>query len=115
MGKINSKQKGKSGELEWVHFLKDRGVDARRGVQYSGEIGSPDVISDFEGFHFEVKRTERLALYKALFQAIEDCGTKTPVVAHRQNRKDWVVVLRADDFVELLKKHGYHKKGGVVV
>ena len=33
---LNSKQKGKAGELELAHILKDYGYDTRRGQQYCG-------------------------------------------------------------------------------
>ena len=100
MAKINSKQKGKRGELEFVNYLKSQGIEARRGQQYSGTPDSPDVVSDLRGFHFEVKRTERFNIYKAMEQAENDCGCKVPVVVHRQNSKDWLIVMNADDWLD---------------
>ena len=32
MGKINSKRKGKRGELEWARFCRDQGYDVRRAA-----------------------------------------------------------------------------------
>lgn len=106
MKKINSKQKGKRGELEFVQFLRARGFEARRGVQYKGGEGSPDVISSLDKwFHIEVKRTERLGLYKALKQACDDAiGVQIPLVAHRANGKDWVIVLSAENFIHIIKQ-----------
>ena len=105
MGKINSKVKGKVGESEFSHYLQSKGFTARRGVQYSGGTDSPDVICEELGmFHLEIKRTEKLQVYKAIEQAIHDCPKgKYRVVAHRQSRKDWLVILRADDFMEIIK------------
>lgn len=95
---VNGKQKGKSGELEFCHFLRDTfGVSARRGQQFSGGSDSPDVIHDIAGIHFEVKRTERLKLYDAVDQAMADCAGSIPVVAHRRNRGDWLCILRCED------------------
>lgn len=99
----NSKQKGKRGELEFVHFLKKHGIDARRGQQYKGTSDSPDIISDLKHIHWEVKRTEKLQLYKYLKQATDDAGMyEIPVVAYRKNKEDWICILSAKDFLELL-------------
>ena len=98
----NSRAKGQRGELELAAELQRLfGVNARRGQQYSGGADSPDVITDFDGVHFEVKRTERLSLYPAMQQAVNDAGKKIPVVCHRQNREEWLVVVRLTDLPKL--------------
>jgi Holliday junction resolvase len=97
---MNSRTKGKRGELEWVHVLRDMfGISARRGQQYSGSPDSPDVVGGFRGTHCEVKRVERLNIDSAIGQAVSDCGEDIPYVAHRRNRKDWLVTIRASDLV----------------
>jgi len=103
---INSKQKGKAGELEAVRVLKEHGFsDARRGQQFKGTPDSPDIICPSLGaFHFEVKRTERLNLYDAIGQAEKDAGDSTPVVMHRKNNHKWVAILHFDDFVDIVKE-----------
>lgn len=101
----NSKQKGKRGELEFVNFLKSHGVDARRGQQYKGTSDSPDVVSNLNFIHWEVKRTETLQLYKYLDKAISECGDKMPVIAYRRNKEDWVCILCADDLIHILKRY----------
>lgn len=102
---MNSKQKGKRGELEFSKFLQSLGVEARRGVQYSGTSDSPDVVSSLP-VHWEVKRTEAFRLYPALRQAIRDASTSesVPVVAYRANKEDWVCVLRAEDLVGIIQR-----------
>lgn len=100
---INSRQKGAAGERELSHYLDEYGIQARRGQQYSGSKESPDVVSDLEGIHIECKRVEAGNPYGWLRQAIRDSGTKIPVVFHRRNREDWIVVLRASDFLKLAK------------
>lgn len=98
---MNSRQKGKRGELELSRFLRDRGYDARRGAQYKGGTDSPDVVG-LSGVHIECKRTERLELYDALDQSRRDAGDgEIPVVMHRRNNCDWVCILRLDDFLRL--------------
>lgn len=100
----NSKQKGARGEREFAKFLKERGFEARRGQQYSGSPDSPDVVCEaLRDIHIEVKRVEALRLYEALEQAKSDASkTQTPVVFHRKNNKQWVAILDADAFLQLL-------------
>lgn len=112
----NSNRKGKDGEREFAAALKEAGFDARRGQQYQGGPDSPDVISAaLEQFHFEVKRTEALRIHEAMKQAVEESKTErfpggekdlefaTPVVAHRRNRGGWLVIMRLEDWVELVR------------
>jgi len=99
---MNSRNKGKRGELEFAHWLTDRGYKSRRGQQHKGTPDSPDVITDLEGVHFEVKRVERLELHKALQQAIDEKGEgEMPVVAYRRNRSEWIAILRMEDLIDL--------------
>jgi Holliday junction resolvase len=106
---INSRTKGKVGELEFAKLLQFHGFDGRRGQQFSGGKDSPDVVSDtLADFHFEVKRKEAGNLYSWMAQAKADAFIdKIPVVMHRRNREEWVAILSADIFLELLHKAGY--------
>lgn len=101
---VNSKQKGKRGELELVRKLKELGYDVRRSVQYNGkaEEGQADLLG-LPGIHIECKRTERLSLYEALEQAKRDSAGsgEIPVVFHRKNDCEWVTILRLDDFMRI--------------
>jgi len=126
-----SREKGAYGERELARELSRLlGVEARRGCQYQGgpgryerrrvgasaprpeeaatkgtnvrmNPGEPDVMVDIPDVHIECKRTERLRLYEALQQAVDDAGGKVPVVVHRQNRKPWVAIVRLDDLPRL--------------
>ena len=101
---INSRAKGKVGELELSAFLREHGFgEAKRGVQYSGGSDSPDVIG-VPGVHFECKRVEAGNLYAWLDQARADatCSDNMPVVAHRRNRREWVAILPLKDFLALI-------------
>lgn len=102
---INSKKKGSAGERDWRDQLRQEGYTARRGQQFSGSPDSPDVVCEEldKTIHFEVKRTERLNLYDAMTQAKADCGSKMPVVAHRRNHSEWLVVMRAEDWFKMLR------------
>jgi Holliday junction resolvase len=102
---INSKRKGKVGELEFAQFLCEAGFEARRGQQFSGGEDSADVVTNIAGIHFEVKRAERLNIDKAIEQAVAD-APKSPVhcVAHRRNRKTWLATLPMSQFLEIYAK-----------
>lgn len=101
--RINSRQKGAIGEREFAAILKAKGLDARRGQQFSGGKDSPDVVHNLTGVHFEVKRVQAGNPYLWLEQACRDCATEAiPVVAHRKNHKPWVAVLPMDALLDLL-------------
>lgn len=94
-----SRDKGKRGEREFSHLLKDLGFEARRGQQFSGSPDSPDVVTNIEGIHFEVKRVEKLNIQNAMDQAEIDAGEQIPIVAHRKNRSPWMITLKAEDLI----------------
>jgi len=99
-----SRNKGQRGEREFAQALMDAvPCTAHRGRQYHGRDDAPDVQTDIAGVHWEVKRTETLSLYTAMRQAISDAGSSVPVVAHRRNNQEWLVVLRLADLPELAR------------
>lgn len=102
---INSRQKGKAGELELARKLKEYGYDARRSVQYNGKDGQADVLG-LPHIHIEAKRVERLNLYDAMDQAKRDAknGDK-PAVFHRKNRSNWLVTMELENFMEIFKEY----------
>ena len=98
---MNSREKGKKGELEFSKFCREQGFDVRRGQQYSG-IEGEDVVG-LDGIHVEVKRTQKLNIYDAMAQAIGDSKGKIPIVAHRRSHDYWKVTMRAEDFFKLYR------------
>ena len=107
---INSKRKGKVGELEWVNFLKTKfGIDAKRSQQYKGTADSADVESDWDFIHWEVKRVQALNLHEAMAKAAEESDWKFPVVAHRKNGTEWLVTLRAEDLPRIAQCIEIHR------
>ncbi len=99
-----SKEKGKVGEREVAELLREHGFTARRGQQFSGGDGSPDVVHNIEGLHIEVKRVEAFALEAAMQQARDDAAyNEYPVVFHRKSHKAWVVIMDAEDFLKIMK------------
>lgn len=104
---INSKMKGKRGELDLVRKLKEYGFETRRSVQYNGkaEEGQADLIG-LEGIHIESKRVERLNIYDAMAQANHDAkADELPTVMHRKNNAKWLVTMSLDDWMKLYKAY----------
>ncbi len=98
---VNSRRKGAEGERELARILRERGFDARRGVQYQGGTDSPDVIG-LPGVHIECKRVERLDLMVAYEQAFRDSADEEiPAVFHKRNREPWMVTVTLEDFLKL--------------
>lgn len=97
---MNSRDKGKRGELELSKELQKYGCDTRRGQQFSGANGDADVVG-MDGFHIECKRVEKLNLESAIDQSVRDARDgEIPIVCHRKNRKEWLVTIRLKDFME---------------
>lgn len=97
---VNSRDKGKRGERLFAEALRLLGFSARRGVQFSGSPDSPDVVTNIEGVHFEVKHVEALNIWGALSQAEKDAGGAIPVVAFKRNRTPWYLALPLEDLLE---------------
>lgn len=109
---INSRNKGKVGERQLRDQFREAGfLKARRGQQFSGEQGNPDVIvPELPSFHFEVKYTERANMYDWMAQAEHDSNgggivpTLMPVVCHRRKHAQWLAILRLADFLTIIKE-----------
>lgn len=103
---INSRTKGKAGELEWRDVLRKMfpklAERIRRGQQHSGSPESPDVVG-VPGVHWEVKRTNAFRLRESLAQAARYAGPNVPVVAQRGNRQAWVVCVEAEHLPALAR------------
>ena len=110
---VNSRAKGARGELEFAHFISDLfGVTARRGQQFAGGPDSPDIITEIQGIHHEVKRVENLNLAKAYAQSQRDAGDgEIPVVDHRRNGQQWMLTIAWKDVPTLVSiLHPYINK-----
>lgn len=102
---MNSRRKGKNGELEIAKILRSYGYDTRRGQQYSGANGDADVVG-VPGVHLEIKRVEKLNIDTAMEQSIRDAlEDETPVVMHRKNGKKWLVTMRLDDWMMIYERN----------
>lgn len=101
---MNSREKGKRGELELARVLRSLGYDCRRGQQYSGANGDADVVG-LPGIHIECKRVERLNLTDAVHQALRDARAgELPAVFHRRNDEPWLVTMPLEDWIEIYRE-----------
>ena len=101
---MNSKAKGKRGELEFARLCREQGYDCRRTAQYCGNTGEAADVVGLPGIHVEVKRVERLNLEEAMNQARRDAKPgRKPMVAHRRNDCEWMVSMRVGDWFELYR------------
>ena len=105
---MNSKAKGSAGEREFAAVLTAHGFPAHRNEQrFTGGFDRPDVSAEgLEGYHFEVKRVERLNVSQAMQQAMRDCAGRVPTVVHRRSREPWLITMQLDDFLNITKPFG---------
>lgn len=117
---MNSKQKGKRGELEVVKMLREIGFEARRTAQYCGNTGDAADVIGVDGLHLEVKRAESLHIKDWIAQAERDSKEdETPVVVFRSNGEPWRVCIDADTFFDIYKSYlalqNYFKSMGLTI
>jgi|MDSW01.1.fsa_nt_gb hypothetical protein len=109
--KINSRSKGKRGELSACHDLAALfGWTCHRTQQYSGWGGgdSADIVCDeTPSIFWEIKRVARLCVYRTMLKAIKQCGRQCPVILHRPDRSavGWMLTIRLEDLPRLC--HAY--------
>ena len=101
---MNSREKGKRGEREFVKLLKYEGYDVERGQQYCGLKGNADVVG-LEGIYIEVKRRALKTLsgwlHKALCESLRRGEKELPIVAHRGDNEDWMVTMYFEHWIRL--------------
>ena len=101
---MNSKSKGKRGELELCRKLREHGYRCNRSVQYCGANGDADVVG-LPGIHIECKRVERLNLEDAMAQSRRDAREEEiPVVMHRKTRSPWLVTTTLEDWIKFYRE-----------
>lgn len=103
----SQRRKGAAGEREWCDYLAAHGFPgAQRALGQArdggGDVPLPPVL-------YEVKRrgggiAVREWLDQVAQAVIQYQGCEIPAVAMREDgRKDWMVLLRAEDFLDLLR------------
>ena len=112
---LNSRQKGKAGELEAAKTLRELfGWECGRSVQHSATQDAADLrVSSTPGLWFEVKRVEALSVPKTMWRAVEEAGRKCAVLLHRTNRSPvgWLLTIRLVDLPRLA--HAYEIAQGL--
>ena len=102
---INSRTKGKVGELEFSKLCRRNGYNTRRTQQFCGSSGQAADVVGLDGISIEVKRVEHLNIHEAMNQSVRDSTAagkgSLPIVAHRKNRTDWLITMRASDWFKL--------------
>lgn len=99
---MNSRAKGKRIELEAVHALTGIGWDCTRSAQHCGKEAADLRTKRPAGIHVEVKGRKALAVQDFMDQAVRDkFASDLPIVLMRENRGDWLVMVRLRDLREL--------------
>jgi hypothetical protein len=102
MSPIDSRAKGKRGELELAKILAPHWPEVCRNLDQFG-ADKRDMLHT-PATHWQVKRVESLNIWKALNQATNEAAKgDLPVVAFRRNRTGWYAALELDEFVALLR------------
>ena len=110
---LNSRTKGKVGELTACHDLRQMfGWACRRTQQRTGwsDGNSPDIeVDQTPSLFWEIKRVEKLNIPRALALAVRQAGRRCPVVMHRPNRSinGWMLTIRLEDLPRLV--HAYEQ------
>lgn len=105
---LNSKKKGNAGEREVARYLKDCGLDKSAARNWSSGSGldKSDIHNSLD-WNLEVKRVEKLNIWKALEQVEEysrQNHAKPSVVFRRNRNPEWYIAIRLSDWVELVKR-----------
>lgn len=105
---MNRKQKGSRGERALRDVWKKHGYeDAHRSQQYSGKGESS---ADIEGIdprlHIECKVGYTYkTIYDFMKQAVRDSKEgEIPIVNCKMDRKEWLCIMRLEDFIEIWKE-----------
>lgn len=111
---INSKRKGKKGELYVVNRFKEEGYDCNRTAQFKGNTGRADDIEGIDYIHAEVKFVEKLNLMEAMNQAVRDSLASDrkamPTVFHKKNYHELMVTMRFTDWIKLYNEYYSSRK-----
>ena len=103
---LQEREKGKRRERECAAAFVQAGWPlARRGQQYSGAPGSPDVVVPGSGLHVEVKGRQHGAPQPWVSRArAEAPDGALPIVVWYRDRSRPVVVIDFDDFLRLWRR-----------
>lgn len=100
---INSRSKGKRGELDLCRALREvMGWTVRRSQQFCGKAGDADLLVDEAPDLFvECKLVQKLNVPAVMRVAVEQAKGQLPLLCHRRDREEWLVTLRLSDLPRL--------------
>ena len=103
---INSRRKGKVGELEAAETLRELfGWDCTRTAQHCGNSeDSADLrVLNTPALWYEVKRVNALNVPRTMKKAADQCGRRCPVLLHRTDRSPvgWLLTIKLSDLPRL--------------
>ena len=109
------KAKGSSAEREFAKMLVDSGLDkfARRMVLSGSVFGLESDIMTKLPFMFEIKNHEKVRVWEFWDQTVNQSlgTTRRPVLVIKSNRRGFLVVMGAGDWLELAS-YALDKAGG---
>jgi hypothetical protein len=98
----SQRRKGQVGEREVAAILTDQlGWVVNRTLNQTRD-GGHDIETGC--FRWEVKRRAKIAVHEFMQQAVASCADEgTPVVVMRGDGKDWLVMMRLEDILPLIR------------
>ena len=98
----SQRNKGAGGEREIATILTNElGFEVKRTLGQARDGGHDIQIAQFK---IEVKRRKSLAVYAFMDQAKEaSSGSDIPIVAMRADGKEWLVMMRLEDAIPMLR------------
>lgn len=102
---VNSRQKGKRGELDLCKALREvMGWTVRRSQQFCGRAGDSDlVVEEHPALFVECKLVQRLNVPEVMKVAVDQAGSSLPSLFHRRDREEWLVTIRLADLPRFLR------------
>ncbi len=97
-----SRNKGKRGEQEVARLLRAAGYDVARSDQTAGAMRC-DVDGPGLPAWIEVKRGKLVNVRAAYRQACNDTDGREPMVAWRDDRGEWMGLMKLEPLVRLLR------------
>jgi Holliday junction resolvase len=98
----SQRRKGANGENELARILSDHFGRVVKRTLGQARDGGHDI--ETPPFRWEVKRRKAIAVYDFIEQAAEACQDgATPVVAMRADGKGWLVLMRLEDALPLIR------------
>lgn len=99
----SQRRKGAAGENELAKILSEQlGIVVQRKLGQARDGGHD--LTQTGPFAWEVKRRKGIAVHEWVDQCAKACGPNDiPIVACRGDNKEWLVIMRLDDALPILR------------